>query len=97
VTVVVVVPEVKAVAAIITGPPPTPPPPPPPSSEGSGQTDKNVDKVCHAICGADSVQLTVSHIAMTIQYMPTYFTQGLINMRQTSARFMPHLLDYDQK
>ena len=35
-----------------------PPPPPPPPSEGSGQTDKNV-AVCHAIHGADSVQLTV--------------------------------------
>jgi hypothetical protein len=89
----VVVSEVKTVAAVTAGPPP----PPPPSSEVSGQTDKNVDKVCRAIRGADGVQLTMSRIAMIIQYMPTHFTQGRINVRQTSAQFMPHLSDYDQK
>jgi len=62
--VVVVAPEVKTAAAVTAGPPP------PPSSEGSGQNNKNVEKVCHAIHGADSVQLTVSHIVMIIQYMP---------------------------
>jgi hypothetical protein len=42
-----VVPEEKTVAAVIAGLPP--PPPSPPSSEGSGQTDKNVEKVWHAM------------------------------------------------
>jgi hypothetical protein len=90
--VVVVVPEVKTVTAVIAGPPP-----PPPSSEGSSQTDKNVDKLCHTIRGADSVQLTVSHIAMIIQHTPTHFTQRLINARWASARFMSHLSDYEHK
>jgi len=50
--------------------------PPPSPSEGSGQTDKNMD-VCQTIHGADSVQLTVLQFAMIIQYMPTHFMQGL--------------------